>query len=149
MGDALFKGVPLEMQRYFTGERLDSDNTDILIEFLQIYGGIKWRKHLWAKWKRDRMFRKAIVEIDKTLETFPDPQRSYYSSMVAGLYFAIILMIPVFLFLLGVMIIYHESVFTIQNLLRLVFAIIVLDAMRNSGSKWNASDSQKDTLEQK
>jgi len=41
MGDALFKGVPLEMQRYFTGERLDSDNTDILIEFLQIYGGIK------------------------------------------------------------------------------------------------------------
>lgn len=33
--------LPLEMQRYFTGERLDSDNTDILIEFLQIYGGIK------------------------------------------------------------------------------------------------------------
>ena len=81
------------------------------------------------------MFNKAIVEIDKMLETFPDPQRSYYSSMVAGLYFAIILMIPVFLFLLGVMIIYHESVFTIQNLLRLVLAIIVLDAMRNSGSK--------------
>ena len=81
------------------------------------------------------MFNKAIVEIDKILETFPDPQRSYYSSMVAGLYFAIILMIPVFLFLIGVMIIYHESVFTIQNLLRLVFAIIVLDAIRNSGSK--------------
>ena len=81
------------------------------------------------------MFNKAIVEIDKMLETFPDPQRSYYSSMVAGLYFAIILMIPVFLFLVGVMIIYHESVFTIQNLLRLVLAIIVLDAMRNSGSK--------------
>ena len=81
------------------------------------------------------IFNKAIVEIDKILETFPDPQRSYYSSMVAGLYFAIILMIPVFLFLLGVMIIYHESVFSIQNLLRLVFAIIVLDAMRNSGSK--------------
>ena len=81
------------------------------------------------------MFRKAIVEIDKTLETFPDPQRSYYSSMVAGLYFAIILMIPVFLFLVGVMIIYHEIVFTIQNFLRLVLAIIVLDAMRNSGSK--------------
>jgi len=81
------------------------------------------------------MFRKAIVEIDKTLETFPDPQRSYYSSMVAGLYFAIILMIPVFLFLVGVMIIYHDSVFTIQNFLRLVLAIIVLDAMRNSGSK--------------
>ena len=81
------------------------------------------------------MFNKAIVEIDKILETFPDPQRSYYSSMVAGLYFAIILMIPVFLFLVGVMIIYHESVFTIQNFLRLVLAIIVLDAMRNSGSK--------------
>ena len=81
------------------------------------------------------IFNKAIVEIDKMLETFPDPQRSYYSSMVAGLYFAIILMIPVFLFLVGVMIIYHESVFTIQNLLRLVFVIIVLDAMRNSGSK--------------
>ena len=81
------------------------------------------------------MFNNAIVEIDKILETFPDPQRSYYSSMVAGLYFAVILMIPVFLFLIGVMIIYHESVFTIQNLLRLVLAIIVLDAMRNSGSK--------------
>ena len=81
------------------------------------------------------MFNKAIVEIDKILETFPDPQRSYYSSMVAGLYFAIILMIPVFLFLVGVMIIYHDSVFTIQNLLRLVFVIIVLDSMRNSGSK--------------
>jgi len=81
------------------------------------------------------MFNKAIVEIDKMLETFPDPQRSYYSSMVAGLYFAVILMIPVFLFLIGVSIIYYESVFTIQNLLRLVFAIIVLDAMRNSGSK--------------
>ena len=81
------------------------------------------------------MFNKAIVEIDKILETFPDPQRSYYSSMVAGLYFAIILMIPVFLFLIGVSIIYYESIFTVQNLLRLVFAIIVLDAMRNSGSK--------------
>ena len=81
------------------------------------------------------IFNKAIVEIDKILETFPDPQRSYYSSMVAGLYFAVILMIPVFLFLIGVSIIYYESVFTIQNLLRLVLAIIVLDAMRNSGSK--------------
>ena len=81
------------------------------------------------------IFNKAIVEIDKILETFPDPQRSYYSSMVAGLYFAIILMIPVFLFLIGVSIIYYESIFTVQNLLRLVFAIIVLDAMRNSGSK--------------
>ena len=81
------------------------------------------------------VFNKAILEIDKVLETFPEPQRSYYSSMLAGLYFAAILMIPAFLFLLGVMIIYHESVFTIQNLLRLVLAIIVLDAMRNSGSK--------------
>ena len=81
------------------------------------------------------MFNKAIVEIDKMLETFTDPQRAYYSSMVAGLYFAVILMIPVFLFLIGVSIIYYESVFTIPNLLRLVFAIIVLDAMRNSGSK--------------
>ena len=81
------------------------------------------------------IFNKAIVEIDKMLETFPDPQRSYYSSMVAGLYFAVILMIPVFLFLIGVSIIYYESVFTIQNLLRLVFAIIVLDAMRNSDNK--------------
>ena len=81
------------------------------------------------------MFSKAIVEIDKILETFPDPQRSYYSSMIAGLYFAAIIMIPVFLFLLGVMIIYHESVFTIQNLLRLVLAIIVLEAIRNSDNK--------------
>ena len=81
------------------------------------------------------MFNKSIVEIDKILETFPDPQRSYYSSMVAGLYFAVILMIPVFLFLIGVSIIYYESIFTVQNLLRLVLVIIVLDAMRNSGNK--------------
>ena len=81
------------------------------------------------------IFNKVIVEIDKTLETFPDPQRSYYSSMVAGLYFAAIFMIPVFLFLVGVIIIYHESVFTTQNILRLVLAIIILDALRNSGSK--------------
>ena len=81
------------------------------------------------------MFSKAIVEIDKILETFPDPQRSYYSSMIAGLYFAAIIMIPVFLFLLGVSIIYYESIFTVKNLIRLVFVIIVLDAMRNSGSK--------------
>ena len=81
------------------------------------------------------IFNKAIVEIDKTLETFPDPQRSYYSSMIAVLYFAAIIMIPVFLFLLGVSIIYYESIFTVQNLIRLVLVIIVLDAMRNSGSK--------------
>ena len=81
------------------------------------------------------MFNKAIAEIDKILGTFPDPQRSYYSSMVAGLCFALILMIPVFLFLLGVSIIFYESIFTVQNLLRLVLVIIVLDAMRNSGTK--------------
>ena len=81
------------------------------------------------------IFNKVIVEIDKTLETFPDPQRSYYSSMVAGLYFAAIIMIPVFLFLLGVSIIFYESIFTVQNLLRLVFAIIVLEAIRNSDNK--------------
>jgi len=65
----------------------------------------------------------------------PAIQKAYASSMIAALYFAAILIIPVFLFLLGVMIIYHDSVFTIQNLLRLVFAIIVLDAMRNNGIK--------------
>jgi hypothetical protein len=43
--------------------------------------------------------------------------------------------IPVFLGLLAVIIFSDESIFTVQNLLRLVFAIIVLDAMRNNGSK--------------
>ena len=81
------------------------------------------------------IYNKAILEIDKVLETFPEPQRSYYSSMVAVLYFAAIIMIPVFLLLIGVSIIYYESIFTVQNLLRLVFVIIVLDAMRNSGTK--------------
>ena len=83
------------------------------------------------------MFNKAIVAIDRVIDEsgWDEPQKAYASSMIAGLYFAAILIIPVFLFLLGVMIIYHDSVFTIQNLLRLVLAIIVLDAMRNSGSK--------------
>ena len=83
------------------------------------------------------MFNKAIVAIDRVIDEsgWDEPQKAYASSMIAGLYFAAILIIPVFLFLLGVMIIYHDSVFTIQNLLRLVFAIIVLDSMRNSGSK--------------
>ena len=83
------------------------------------------------------IFNKEISAIDKVIDEsgWDEPQKAYASSMIAALYFAAILMIPVFLFLLGVMIIYHESVFTIQNLLRLVFAIIVLDAMRNSGSK--------------
>ena len=83
------------------------------------------------------MFNKAIVAIDKVIDEsgWDEPQKAYASSMVAALYFAAIIMIPVFLFLLGVMIIYYESVFTTQNILRLVLAIIILDAMRNSGSK--------------
>ena len=83
------------------------------------------------------IYNKAIVAIDKVIDEsgWDEPQKVYVSIGVAVLYFIEILMIPVFLFLLGVMIIYHESVFTIQNLLRLVLAIIVLDAMRNSGSK--------------
>ena len=80
------------------------------------------------------MFNKAIIAIDKVIDEsgWDEPQKAYVSIGVAVLYFIVILMIPVFLFLLGVMIIYHDSVFTIQNLLRLVLAIIVLDAMRNS-----------------
>ena len=83
------------------------------------------------------IFSKTIVAIDTVIDNqdWDEPQKAYASSMIAAMYFASILMIPVFLFFVGVMIIYHESVFTIQNLLRLVFAIIVLDAMRNSGSK--------------
>ena len=83
------------------------------------------------------IFNKAIVAIDKVIDEsgWDEPQKAYASSMVAALYFAAIIMIPVFLFLVGVSIIYYESVFTIQNLLRLVITIIVLDAMRNSGSK--------------
>ena len=83
------------------------------------------------------IFSKTIVAIDRVIDesSWDEPQKAYASSMIAAMYFASILMIPVFLFFVGVMIIYHESVFTIQNFLRLVFAIIVLDAMRNSGSK--------------
>ena len=83
------------------------------------------------------MFNKAIIAIDKVIDEsgWDEPQKAYASSMVAALYFAAIIMIPVFLFLLGVSIIYYESIFTVKNLLRLVLAIIVLDAMRNSGSK--------------
>ena len=83
------------------------------------------------------MFDKAIVAIDKVIDEsgWDDPQKAYASSMVAALYFAAIIMIPVFLFLLGVSIIYYESIFTVQNLLRLVLVIIVLDSMRNSGRK--------------
>ena len=92
------------------------------------------------------MFNKAIVAIDKVIDEsgWDEPQKAYASSMVAALYFAAIIMIPVFLFLLGVMIIYHESVFTIQNLLRLVLAIIVLEAMRNSGTKCHPSRLNKE-----
>jgi len=83
------------------------------------------------------IFSKAIVAIDRVIDelSWDEPQKAYASSMIAAMCFASILMIPVFLFFVGIMIIYHESVFTIQNCLRLVFAIIVLDAMRNSGSK--------------
>ena len=83
------------------------------------------------------MFDKAIVAIDKVIDEsgWDEPQKAYASSMVAALYFAAIIMIPVFLFLLGVSIIYYESIFTVQNLLRLVFAIIVLEAIRNSDNK--------------
>ena len=83
------------------------------------------------------LFSKGIAAIDRVINEcdWDEPQKAYASSMIAAMYFAAILMIPVFMLLLGVMIIYHDSVFTIQNLLRLVLAIIVLDAMRNSGSK--------------
>ena len=83
------------------------------------------------------MFDKAIVAIDKVIDEsgWDEPQKAYASSMIAAMYIAAIIMIPVFLVLLGVMIIYNENVFTIQNLLRLVLVIIVFDAMRNSGSK--------------
>ena len=83
------------------------------------------------------IFNKVIVAIDKVIDEsgWDDPQKAYASSMVAALYFAAIIMIPVFLFLLGVSIIYYESIFTVQNLIRLVLVIIVLDAMRNSRSK--------------
>ena len=83
------------------------------------------------------MFNKAIVAIDRVIDEsgWDEPQKAYASSMIAALYFAAIIMIPAFLVLLAVIIFSNESIFTVQNLLRLVFAIIVLDAMRNSGSK--------------
>ena len=83
------------------------------------------------------LFSKAIAAIDRVIDEsgWDEPQKAYTSSMIAALYFAVILMIPVFLFLVGAMIIYHESVFTIQNLLRIFFAIIVLYAMGNSERK--------------
>ena len=83
------------------------------------------------------IFNKVIVAIDKVIDEsgWDEPQKAYASSMIAALYFAAILMIPAFLVLLAVIIFSDESIFTVQNLLRLVFVIIVLDAMRNSGSK--------------
>ena len=83
------------------------------------------------------MFSKAIVAIDKVIDEsgWDEPQKAYASSMIAALYFVAILMIPAFLVLLAVIIFSDESIFTVQNLLRLVFAIIVLDAMRNSDNK--------------
>ena len=55
--------------------------------------------------------------------------------MVGGLFVSLMFFIPAFLVLLAVIIFSDESIFTVQNLLRLVFAIIVLDAMRNSRTK--------------
>ncbi len=91
------------------------------------------------------MFNKEIVAIDKVIDNqdWDEPEKGYASSMVGGLFVSLIFFIPVFLVLLSVIIFSDESIFTVQNLLRLVFVIIVLDAMRNSGSKWNASGSNK------
>ena len=83
------------------------------------------------------MFNKVIVAIDKVIDEsgWDEPQKAYASSMINAMIFSLILFIPVFLVLLAVIISSDESIFTVQNLLRLVFAIIVLDAMRNNGSK--------------
>ncbi len=83
------------------------------------------------------MFNKAIVAIGKIIDNqdWDEPEKGYASSMVGGLLVSLIFIIPVFLVLLSVIIFSDESIFTVQNLLRLVFVIIVLDAMRNSGSK--------------
>ena len=88
------------------------------------------------------MFNKAIVAIGKVIDNQDDwdePEKGYASSMVGGLFVSLIFFIPVFLVLLAVIIFSiifsDESIFTVQNLLKLVFVIIVLDAMRNSGSK--------------
>ena len=83
------------------------------------------------------IFNKVIVAIDKVIDEsgWDEPEKGYASSMVAGLFVSLMFFIPVFLVLLAVIIFSDENIFTVQNLLRLVFAIIVLDAMRNSGSK--------------
>ncbi len=87
------------------------------------------------------MFSRAITAIDKVIDEsgWDESEKGYASSMVAGLFVSLMFFIPVFLVLLAVIIFSiifsDESIFTVQNLLRLVFVIIVLDAMRNSGSK--------------
>ena len=86
------------------------------------------------------IFNKVIVAIDKVIDEsgWDESEKGYASSMVAGLFVSLMFFIPVFLVLLAVIIFSifsDESVFTIQTLLRLVLVIIVLDAMRNSGSK--------------
>ena len=83
------------------------------------------------------IFNKVIVAIDKVIDEsgWDEPEKGYASSMVAGLFVSLMFFIPVFLVLLSVIIFSDESIFTVQNLLKLVFVIIVLDAMRNSGSK--------------
>ena len=87
------------------------------------------------------IFNKVIVAIDKVIDEsgWDEPEKGYASSMVGGLFVSLIFFIPVFLVLLAVIIFSiifsDESIFTVQNLLKLVFVIIVLDAMRNSGSK--------------
>ena len=85
------------------------------------------------------MFSKAITAIGKVIDNQDDwdePEKGYASSMVGGLFVSLIFFIPVFLVLLAVIIFSiifsDESIFTVQNLLKLVFVIIVLDAMRNS-----------------
>ena len=83
------------------------------------------------------LFSKEIAAIDRVIDNqdWDEPEKGYASSMVGGLFVSLIFFIPVFLVLLSVIIFSDESIFTVQNLLRLVFVIIVLDAMRNSGSK--------------
>jgi hypothetical protein len=83
------------------------------------------------------MFNKVIVAIDKVIDEsgWDEPEKGYASSMVGGLFVSLMFFIPAFLFLLAVIIFSDENIFTVQTRLRLVLVIIVLDAMRNSGSK--------------
>ena len=90
--------------------------------------------------KENKMFSKAIVAIGKVIDNqdWDEPEKGYTSSMIGGLFVSLMFFIPVFLVLLAVIIFSifsDESIFTVQTLLRLVLVIIVLDAMRNSGSK--------------